>query len=121
VHTFLHAAKALGDPSRIRILLALRDRELCVCQITELLGHAPSTVSRHMAVLKHAQLVESRKDGRWIYYRRSGADAPGPVREALAWLDGSFNGDPDRLEDEARLERILSVTPEELCRINATN
>ncbi len=119
MRTFLHAAKALGDASRVRILLALRERELCVCQITELLGHAPSTVSRHMAVLKHARFVESRKDGRWIYYRRTGGDAPETVRDALAWLDASFDADPSRSEDETHLERILSVTPEELCRTNA--
>ncbi len=120
MRAFFLAAKALGDPSRVRILLALRGRELCVCQITELLGHAPSTVSRHMAVLKHAHFVESRKDGRWIYYRRTGADAPETVRDALAWLDASFIADPARGEDETRLEHILSVTPEELCRTHAT-
>ena len=66
---FIDINKALSDESRVRALLALRDQELCVCQLIELLGLAPSTVSKHMTILKQAGLVEGRKDGRWIYYR----------------------------------------------------
>ena len=50
--------KALADESRVRILLALKPGKLCVCQIVELLQLAPSTVSKHMSILKHARLVE---------------------------------------------------------------
>jgi AhpD family alkylhydroperoxidase len=49
--------------------MALWDGELCVCQMIELLGLAPSTVSKHISILRPAELLESRKDGRWIYYR----------------------------------------------------
>jgi ArsR family transcriptional regulator, arsenate/arsenite/antimonite-responsive transcriptional repressor len=45
---------------------------LCLSQIIELLGLAPSTVSKHMAILHQAGLAETRKDGRWIYYRLAG-------------------------------------------------
>ncbi len=61
--------KALADENRVRILTALRPKELCVCQIVELLGLAPSTVSKHMAILKQARLVDSRKESRWMFYR----------------------------------------------------
>ena len=61
--------KALADESRVRILLALEAGELCVCQIVELLQLAPSTVSKHMSILKQARLLESRKEGRWMFYR----------------------------------------------------
>ena len=61
--------KALADENRVRALMALRAGELCVCQIIELLQLAPSTVSKHMTVLKQARLVESRKQGRWTYYQ----------------------------------------------------
>lgn len=57
--------KALGDPSRLRIVAALEGRELCLCQIVELVGLATSTVSRHMAILEQARLVDARKEGRW--------------------------------------------------------
>ena len=61
--------KALSDSSRVRMLCALRGGELCVCQLIELLQLAPSTVSKHLSVLTQAELVESRKDGQWVYYR----------------------------------------------------
>ena len=51
---FMAITKALSDPNRVRILLALRDGELCVCQITELFGFAPSTVSKHLSILHGA-------------------------------------------------------------------
>ncbi|TFG44900.1 MAG: ArsR family transcriptional regulator, partial [Candidatus Brocadiia bacterium] len=57
--SFLSITKALADESRVRTLMALDGRELCVCQITELLGLAPSTVSKHMAILTQARLVEN--------------------------------------------------------------
>ena len=53
--------KALGDENRVRAVMALRNRELCLCQIIELLGLAPSTVSKHMSILKQARLVDTRK------------------------------------------------------------
>ena len=65
---FLNVTKALAEENRLRILLALGVEELCVCQIIELLELAPSTVSKHMSVLKQARMVDSRKDGRWTYY-----------------------------------------------------
>ena len=69
---FMSITKALADENRIRTLLALRQGELCVCQITELFGLAPSTISKHLSILFQAGLVESRKDGRWFYYQLPG-------------------------------------------------
>ena len=66
---FMAIAKALADENRVRLLLALQKQELCVCQLIELMGLAPSTVSKHMSILKQARLVEARKQGRWVYYR----------------------------------------------------
>lgn len=71
IENFVTITKALSDPNRVRGLLALRNGELCICQITELLNLAPSTVSKHMSVLKQADLVTSRKDSRWVYFRLS--------------------------------------------------
>ena len=65
---FMNITKALADETRVRILMALRDGELCVCQITELFGMAPSTISKHLSILFQAGLVESRKTERWVYY-----------------------------------------------------
>ena len=60
---FMNITKALADENRVRMLMALRGGELCVCQITELFGLAPSTMSKHLSMLFQAGLVESRKDG----------------------------------------------------------
>lgn len=118
---FMTVAKALADENRIRALMALSRRELCVCQITELLALAPSTVSKHMSILKQARLVDSRKNGRWIYYRLADEDVPAEASEALAWVRKALSSDPQTRKDEARLKQILKLEPEELCRRQAKN
>jgi DNA-binding transcriptional ArsR family regulator len=55
---FMNITKALADENRVRALLALRHGELCVCQITEFFGLAPSTMSKHLSVLYQAGLLE---------------------------------------------------------------
>lgn len=60
--------KTLAHPVRLRILALLRDGELCVCQITEILGIPTSTASEHLTELRRARLLVERKDGRWVYY-----------------------------------------------------
>ena len=107
---------ALADETRVRTLLALRQGELCVCQITELFSLAPSTVSRHLSLLFQAGLVESRKDGRWIYYKLPGTSAPVEVREALDWLNTSLRNSPQAAEDGKKLKRILRQDPTDLCK-----
>ncbi len=112
---FMAVARALADESRVRVLLALRGRELCVCQIIELLELAPSTVSKHMSILKQAYLVDSRKEGRWIHYRLPPRDAPLAVKEAIRWVTRSL-ADHDRvLADAKRIESIERTDREELC------
>ena len=59
---------AISDPGRLRLLISLAGRSLCVCQMTELLGLAPSTVSKHLSILKAAGLVTESKKGRWVYH-----------------------------------------------------
>jgi len=63
----LRITKALADPNRVRVLLALQRGELCVCQISELFQLAPSTISKHLSILHNAGLIESRKDERWCF------------------------------------------------------
>jgi DNA-binding transcriptional ArsR family regulator len=115
VRDFVAITKALADPSRLRILAALRERELCVCQVTELLRLAPSTISKHLALLQHAGLVASRKTERWVYYRWPGPDTPVVVREALDWVSKGLRQDARILEDRKQLDRILKANPSALC------
>ena len=108
--------RALADPTRVRVLLALRRQELCACQITELFGLAQSTMSKHFLLLRHAGLVDSRKDGRWVYYALPGRQASPEVRQALKWIEDSLANDPCAAEDTTKLNRILKCDPTEICR-----
>lgn len=111
----LRALKALGDETRIRAVLALRDHELCVCQIVELLELAPSTVSKHLQILKEAGLVASRKKGRWVYYRLSESDARGVPSAALNIILTTAQHTQLAKADKKRLKEILKLDPEDLC------
>ena len=111
----MNITKALADETRVRMLMVLRRGEVCVCQITELFGLAPSTVSKHLSILHHAGLVESRKAERWVYYRLPGKGAPETVRAGFAWVVKAI-GDSDRITADAKkLNRILKIDPSELC------
>jgi ArsR family transcriptional regulator len=59
---------ALSDPIRMSVIELLRDRELCVCELCDLLKIPQSKLSFHLKTLKEASLLRSRQEGRWIYY-----------------------------------------------------
>ena len=108
------AARALGHPARLRTIAMLRSGELCVCQITEVLQLAPSTVSAHLKELKQAGLVSERKDGRWVYFDLIDDEGTGSwIKAALSALvnDSQIEAD-DRLVDELR-----RLPVEDLCRL----
>ncbi len=113
---FMNVTKALADANRVRMVLALRGRELCACQITELFELAPSTMSKHLSILYQAGLVDSRKNGRWVYYSLPGRKAAVPVRHALEWVCDSL-AENERIADDAkRLKQLLKLDPSEICR-----
>ena len=109
------ALKALGEENRMRVVLALQDRELCVCQIVELLGLAHSTVSKHMSILKEGKLVRSRKIGRWVYYRLCEKDCSGLPGSALRLILATATDTEQAVRDTKRLEDILKLDPGLLC------
>jgi ArsR family transcriptional regulator len=113
---FMAITKALSDPGRVRILLALRRRELCVCQITELFGFAPSTMSKHLSILHHAGLIQSRKTERWVHYRLPDQSAPAAVRKALDWVHRSLASTTEVKADAQRLDKILRMDLKTICR-----
>ncbi len=114
--TFMAITKALSDPNRVRIFLALRSGELCVCQITELFRFAPSTISKHLSVLHHAGLILSRKSERWVYYRLPDKHAAVVVREALDWVHKSLAKTKEATADGKQLKRILKTDLAVICR-----
>ncbi len=115
MHEFMAITKALSDPNRVRILLTLRKGELCVCQITELFGFAPSTISKHLSILHHAGLIRSRKSERWVYYRLADKTAPVAVREALDWVHKSLAKSDETARDVKKLKQILKTDLTVIC------
>jgi len=104
----LNITRALGDENRLRALCMLRGGELCVCRIIGMLGLAPSTVSKHMSILKQAGLVETRRAGKWTFYRLT-EKTDGPAEtEIVSWVLRQLKDDPKIAVDSTRLAKILS-------------
>ncbi len=61
--------KALAHPSRLKMVDALADGEMCVCELQEIVGSSMPTVSRHLSQMKSAGIVAGRRDGNQVYYR----------------------------------------------------
>ncbi|MBI4913469.1 MAG: winged helix-turn-helix transcriptional regulator [Acidobacteria bacterium] len=105
--------KALAHPARLRILALLREEELCVCQVREVLGMATSTVSEHLAGLRRADLLEERREGRWVYYRLKSPDG------TKAFLDGLWSlleGIPQVAQDRRACAEVLRRPVGTVCR-----
>jgi ArsR family transcriptional regulator, arsenate/arsenite/antimonite-responsive transcriptional repressor len=95
---------ALADPTRLRLLNLMSGREVCVCYFVEILKQGQPKISRHLAYLRRAGIVEARRDGKWMHYR---IERPEDTR-AASILDAtlqSFNADKDMQTDLARLDK----------------
>jgi ArsR family transcriptional regulator, arsenate/arsenite/antimonite-responsive transcriptional repressor len=104
MYNFMSVIKALADENRVRTLMVLRNGELCVCEIIEFLCLAPSTVSKHMSILKQARLVESRKEGRWVYYKLAQDDTIPEALSAISWVTECLMHDRIISEDDRRIK-----------------
>src|SRR5260221_9039131 len=93
--------RAAGDPTRLRLLLLLRQAELTVSELTEIVGQSQPRVSRHLKLLCEAGLLQRFKEGSWVFYRSAEraqfADA----------LSGLAKADPDAFVADRR--RLLAV------------
>lgn len=112
----LAITKALSDESRLRALLAVKDGELCVCQIIQVLGLSPATVSKHMDILERAGLVTRRRQGKWRYYRLAADDPDAASSRALAWVLEALRRDP-QVKEDARA--IRTVRRQDLAELSA--
>jgi DNA-binding transcriptional ArsR family regulator len=107
---------ALSDGNRLRLLFALRHGELCVCQLIELMGLSPSTVSKHLSILRDAGLLDSRKEGRWVYYRFADQPVFPMLGKQAPHFFQCLEKSATIREDDARLRRIRKMNMEVLCR-----
>jgi len=106
----VETAKGLAHPARLRLLAMLAGGELCVCQMTAILGLAPSTVSQHLSVLSRGGLVAERKAGKLVFYRlRDGGAAAALLSPLLALLAAESTVKSDRAV-VARLRRVPVAT-----------
>jgi ArsR family transcriptional regulator, arsenate/arsenite/antimonite-responsive transcriptional repressor len=115
LETFETVAKAVADPSRVRILKLLEGGQLCVCQVTAVLALAPATVSKHLTALKTAGLVQQRRDGKWVYYRLADRNFNAYAAPFLALLRTSLAGDPTVSEDMRVLAAVNATPLQILC------
>ena len=95
--------KTVADPTRVRILKLLEAGELCVCQIIAVLALSPSTVSRHLSLLKSAGLVSDRKEKKWVHYSLDRASEDPYVAGILPILSEWLVADRPILADRERL------------------
>lgn len=113
--TMIQLFKALSDRNRLRILAALSAHdELCACQIVELLQVTGATASRHLALLQQAELIDSRKESRWVYYRIN--HERDDLTEIWQWINAEFTKSNDISNDLDHLKEITKQEPEALCR-----
>jgi ArsR family transcriptional regulator len=110
--TFIRVMKALSEPNRVRMIKILGHKELCVCELQELLGIAQSTVSKHLKVLEEAGLVVFRKEGSWIIYRLSQGEDSDYARTLLTKLQGWLEHDPQL---QQMVFRLAQVDRERIC------
>jgi ArsR family transcriptional regulator len=109
--------KALGDRNRLRIMKMLEVKPMCVCEITAVLNLAPSTVSKHLSLLHDADLIEGRKEGKWVNYFLQEKGRIPLGSEMLKLLRCSLEGDPEILADR---EKARTVDRAKVCGLSRT-
>lgn len=94
---------ALSDETRLRLLCLMKGREVCVCHLQAVLGTNQPKISRHLAYLRKAGLVETRRDGKWVHYRLKGMD--GKLENILSRTLAHLAGEARIKKDRQRLRR----------------
>ena len=98
--------KALSDKNRLRILKMLQKKSLCVCEMTEILKLATSTVSKHLSILREAGLITDEKDKKWINYKINPNPEDNTVANALLFVQLQLEDDKDIKQDRDRINGI---------------
>jgi ArsR family transcriptional regulator len=101
--------RALGDETRLRIVALLSHGELCVCHLEAALDLNQSTASRHLGILKAAGIVDSRREGTWVYYSITEQEHA-TVAKALDVLTKTFGAERALRVDHAKLRKSCGPT-----------
>ena len=104
--------KALSDKNRLRILLMLTKKQLCVCEIQDILGVTVSTVSKHLSILRDIGFIVDEKEGKWVNYSLNTASKDIVLNQILLILPFYLNDDE---LIKADLEKVNIVCRKDLC------
>jgi ArsR family transcriptional regulator, arsenate/arsenite/antimonite-responsive transcriptional repressor len=96
--------RALGDPTRLRLLNLMAGQEVCVCYFTEVIGAPQPKISRHLAYLRKAGVVAARREGKWMHYRLAAPSSPHVASILKSVLD-ALKQDKTLQRDRQRLNR----------------
>lgn len=107
-------AKSFADPTRVRVIAALRERELCVCELCDALRVTQSTLSTHLQVIRAAGLVQTRKQGKWIYYALDPASLQ-LVDSVFGFFSGTLRSDKTLQRDHQQIVRRLAEREDGAC------
>lgn len=106
--------KALSDESRLRIIKMLQVRPLCVCEITDILGLAPSTVSKHLSILRDAGLITDDKQGKWVNYALNNPTGETYLKELLPLMKKWLESDQMVNQDA---KRVAVIDRNQICQL----
>jgi ArsR family transcriptional regulator len=98
--------KALSDTNRIRILKMLEVRPLCVCEITEVLKLAASTVSKHLSILREVEFITDEKEGKWVNYYLNHEQYNEYVRHLLPLMRSWLPNDDIIINDRKKVNTV---------------
>jgi len=98
--------KALSDPNRLRILKMLQTKSLCVCEITDVLKLATSTVSKHLSILKSTGFIIETKDGKWVNYLINPRPSDARISSVLSILDFWISDDQMIISDKQKVQKV---------------
>lgn len=103
---------ALSDANRLRILKMLEGKPMCVCEITSVLKLAPSTVSKHLTILRDSELIHDDKDGKWVQYSLNNNTAEKEIKDILKIIRNSLNETKQAIDD---IKKAKTISRKDIC------
>ncbi len=98
--------KVMSDPNRVRILMMLLEKPLCVCEITAILGLTAATVSNHLSYLRREGFVEDEREGKWVNYRIARNIENPIIHKLIELLPAWFANEKQIQEDIEKLKNV---------------
>src|SRR4030042_5267598 len=102
--------KALSDDTRLRVIKLLQERELCVCELMQVLDMSQPRISRHMSVLKNAGFVDDRREGKWVHYFLCNGTDNEDIKRILQSFSQMANDNKLVQEDKKKLKKALRLS-----------